>query len=266
MAVNKPNLFWDNVPKPELFGTRKLAIVAMGASYRDYLNHNFHKEEEGNVADDIWAVNSAAFTFKHDLAIMMDDMKALEGNPKRKPYTDRIKRELDTPILTSRKYLDYPTTIEYPLTDIINKFQFKYLNGSVAYALVYALYLGYKNIILYGCDYMYDQKPGLFEKGRGCVEFWIAYGTLKCDAHIMIARTSTLMDSNSFRFYGYREQPVFRGVNNPDGTVTLALLGYGDPKQFEEKVSKEALKQKIVENLVPPPEGTVIPDGNSDGR
>lgn len=208
------------------FEKRSLAIVAMGNSHRDYTYHNFDKEIDTNVADDIWVINSAAFTFKHDLVVMMDDMQSLAENPKRAPYVKRIMREIKTPILSSRWYPEIPNIIEFPLADVINKFQFRYLNNSVAYGLAYALYLGYKSIILYGCDYMYDHKPGVFEKGRGCVEFWIAVGTFMCNAKVYVAQSSTLMDSNCMRFYGYREQPKMESQKLPDGRVLVKQVGW----------------------------------------
>jgi len=185
---------------------RSLAIVAMGNSFRDYMYYNFDKDKKENICDDIWVVNSAAFVLKADMAIMMDDIKDLEE--RRPNYAERVKN-LDIPVLSSRTYDDYPNIIQYPLDSVLTKYQFKYLNGSVAYGLAFALFMGYKNIMLYGCDYMYDHKPGLYERGRGCVEFWIAIGTVVEGANIKIAGSSTLMDSNNPQFYGYREIPDF---------------------------------------------------------
>lgn len=196
---------------------RTLAILAMGGSQRDYFNYNFDKQNEGNVADEVWTINSMALVIKCDMAVITDDMKMMEANPKRYPFTQRLKNELaDIPILSTRAYEDYPNVIQYPLEEVLTKFQVKYLNGSVAYALAYALHLGYKKILMYGCDYMYDGKPGVYESGRGCVEFWIAIGTFVCDANIQVAKTSTLMDMHKQEFYGYREQPKLKAVPDPD--------------------------------------------------
>ena len=213
---------------------RTLAIVAMGGSHRDYFFYNFDKEKPGNVADEVWAINSIALVMKCDMAVMMDDMKMMEANPKRKRFTDRIKTELaDTPLLTSRAYPEYPQAIQYPLSEVLSKFQIRYLNGSVAYALAYALHMGYKHILLYGCDYMYDNKPGIYERGRGCVEFWIAVGTFVCGANIQVAESSTLMDTANPSFYGYWEQPNLEAVPDPDrpGEFNIEHKGWIPRKQ-----------------------------------
>lgn len=215
---------------------RRLAIVAMGNSHRDYVYYNFDKKQPGPVADEVWTINSTAFVLKCDMAVMMDDVKELEG--RRPEYAKRIQTELaDLPILTSRAYPDYPQLIQYPIAEVLTQFQYRYLNGSVSYALAYALHKGYKNIILYGCDYMYDHKPGVYERGRGCVEFWIGVGSEKLGARISVAQSSTLMDSNhGGKLYGYLEQPDFK-VTTDDETqkVNLELVGW-IPNPVEKKV------------------------------
>ena len=148
---------------------RTLAIVAMGNSHRDYVYYNFDKEKEANVADEVWAINSIALVIKCDKAVMMDDFKGMSEKPERLPFVNRVKKELldqGTQVISSRAYEEFgPNLVEYPLVDILNKFQYRYLNGSVAYALTYAMYLGYKRVILYGCDYMYDHKPEYTKRG-----------------------------------------------------------------------------------------------------
>lgn len=230
------------VPQGKPVHERKLAIVAMGGSNRDYMNYNFDKKNPENIADEIWTVNSAAFIFKSDAAIMMDDAKDLEE--RRPEYIQRVKNELgDLPILTSRAYPDYPNMVQYPLAEILTKFQFRYLNGSVAYGLAYALWAGYKNIMLYGCDYMYDNKPAIYESGRGCVEFWIAIGSVICGANIAVAQHSSLMDSNKSGFYGYREQPRFKTSKAENGDVLLTFREWivEEPKDGEAKVSNASV-------------------------
>jgi len=217
---------------------RSLAIVAMGNSFRDYMYYNFDKDKDGNICDDIWVVNSAAFVLKADMAIMMDDLKDLEE--RRPNYARRIK-ELDIPVLTSRAYPEYPNVIQYPLDRVLSKYQFKYLNGSVAYGLAFALYMGYKKIMMYGCDYMYDHKPGLYERGRGCVEFWICAGTVIEGADIKIAGSSTLMDSNNPKFYGYRELPKFdiKPSKKDKTRMIINQIGWEPQKDPEEDMKKK---------------------------
>lgn len=201
---------------------KSLAIVAMGASIRDFMYYNFDKKHDRPVTDEVWCINSAALFMKCDMAVMMDDFKELEG---RLPgYVKRVMTEVDCPVLTSRAYPEFPKLLEYPLAEVLERFQVRYLNGSVAYALAYALLKGYTDIILYGCDYVYDNKPGVYEKGRGCLEFWIALGTFVCNAHISVAQSSTLMDSNNPRFYGYREQPEFKVSKGEDGQAKVTFV------------------------------------------
>lgn len=236
---------------------KKLAIVAMGNSMKDYMYVNFDKERSENIADEVWAINSMAFIIKNDMAVMMDDAKELEG--RRAAYAERIKKELGNhPILTSRAYPDYPQMIQYPLADVLSEFQYQYFNGSVAYALAYALWRGYRNIVIYGCDYMYDHKPGVYERGRGCLEFWIAVGSER-GAQIGVAKSSTLMDSNNLRFYGYREQPMFDVEKGPRGKPLV---------KFKQWVKEEPKNEQPSKSVHPNPggDGRDIPKHNSRVR
>ena len=229
MTINKERLKRPTAAEKLANSEKTLAIVAMGNSMRDYLYHNYEKKRDGNIADEVWTINSCAFVLKSDMVIMMDDMYGLlergdEHN--RDNYVARIKKELsDTPILTSREYPDFPSTIQYPIAEIMTEYQYSYFNGSVGYAMAYALYTGFRKIILFGCDYMYDHKPGLYERGRGCVEFWIAVGTER-GADIQVAKSSTLMDSNNPRLYGYRENPEFDVKKGADGKTLLTFKGW----------------------------------------
>lgn len=78
------------------------------------------------------------------------------------------------------------TTI-YPFEKIRRNFGTDFFADTICYMLAYALYLGYKEIRMYGADYAEDYKADKggteywvgFARGMGC-RVWIAPGSMLC--------------------------------------------------------------------------------------
>lgn len=187
---------------------KSVAIVAMGASAAQYVQLASNLGTRLRVADETWAINCMGGVIDHDLLFHMDDCKVQEARAERKPegaIAGMVTWLKDHPkFVTSRAYPDYPGAIEFPLQDVINKFNSTYFNNTVAYAVAYALYQGFTRIMMFGCDYHYDNAPKA-ESGRGCVEYWLAIAACH-GVEINVASASSLMDANvpdCCRFYGY---------------------------------------------------------------
>jgi hypothetical protein len=210
IAWNAPGAEREPAPTPPA----SVAIVAMGSSARQYILLCNQLGDRRRVAAETWAINSMGGAIQHDLLFHMDDCRVQEARATRDP-TGNIAGMLGwlrthPRFITSKAYPeDYPGAVEFPLQDVIRGTGNAYFNNTVAYAVAYAIHVGVKRIVLYGCDFSY---PSLHkaESGRACVEFWMATAAARGIA-IEVAAESTLFDANvpeDQRFYGYDAEHV----------------------------------------------------------
>lgn len=182
-------------PPPE-----SVAIVAMGASkgtYAALLSNNGGNRHR--IWDEVWAINAMGGVIHHDKLYHMDDIRVQEIRAEAAPESFisgmlEWMKTTDKPIITCKRYEDYPMSREYPLKEVLDEIGTPYLNTTVAYAVADAIRLGVKRLALYGCDFSY---PNLHkrEKGRGCVEFLLGIAASR-GIHVELAQDSTLMDAN----------------------------------------------------------------------
>ena len=161
-----------------------MAIVALGISHIDYFQGVLKLGgNRRSLADETWAINKAGGVIHHDLLFRMDDLrKAYEINQKylnlwngevqkvEDAWNEYLMNEHSVPLLTSKAYPEFPTSVEYPLEDVINNLKTSYFNTTPSYALAYAIYLGVEELGLYGIDYSYPGRHDA-EAGRACFEF-----------------------------------------------------------------------------------------------
>lgn len=187
---------------------KTVAIVAMGASKRTYIDLCSVRGDRRRVADETWAINSMGAVIDHDLLFHMDDCRVQEARAARDPegnVAGMLGWLRDHPqFFTSRAYPEYPGAIEYPLERVVNALGTTYFNNTVAYAVAYAIFAGWEKISLYGADFHYDH-ASKSESGRGCVEFLLGIAAAR-GIQIEVAADSTLLDANvdpHWRPYGY---------------------------------------------------------------
>lgn len=79
-------------------------------------------------------------------------------------------------IIMKDENLDVPGCVRLPIEEMTAKYcndNVPYFTSTLAHMLVYAFYLGYKSITLYG----FEMESGTeYEHQRACVEYWIGYG------------------------------------------------------------------------------------------
>lgn len=198
----------DPVPlKPAASVPDHVAILGLGPSVAQWLE--LTKRHGCRYADEVWAINALGDIFKCDRIFHMDDVRIQEIRAEARPDSNiaRMLKWLKShpgPIYTSRKHPDYPGLVDFPLRDVVNTFGQAYFNSTAAYAVAYAVYLGVKQISIYGFDFTYPNAHHA-EKGRACVEFWLGIATAR-GINIQIGQTSTLMDARvppPERVYGY---------------------------------------------------------------
>jgi hypothetical protein len=188
----------------------RVALVALGHSCTNYMELAFGAGGRKRIWDETWGVNAAGDVIHCDRIFHMDDVKIQEaraeaGNEKVKAMLEWMKTT-QTPIMTSRKYDDYPTLVEYPLEEVVNALGSTYFNNTVPYAIAYAAYIGVKELHLYGVDYTY---PNIMdaERGRACAEYWVRAAQER-GCEVSVAENSTLMDAFKGAPYGYDSEDV----------------------------------------------------------
>lgn len=204
---------------------RWVNIVALGASRDDYIvSRMMYTPEHDGAWDEVWAINAMGGVIRCDRVIHMDPISASLDDVRWKRLYDKL-RDWGVPVVTAYPHPDYPNSVAYPLHEVVKATtgSMAYFNTTVAYAVALAIYEGFTDISLSGCDFTYPEKHAA-ESGRGCTEFWLAVAALK-GIHIHIAPRSNLMDTNEFRrLYGYNDD-VNRhsGADNPcltyDGVI-----------------------------------------------
>ena len=227
---------------------QSVAIVAMGRSFKTYVQLVCNLGRRGRAADEVWAINAMGGVIQHDRLFVMDDMREVLAPLARKEPTSMPAGLLEMlgnhpgPVYTSKVYEEYPCTVEYPLEDVINAVGNVYFNTSVAYAVALAIHLKVKEIGLYGCDFTYPDLH-VAESGRSCVEFLIGVaGTY--GAKIVVAGDSTLMDSSmtvNQKLYGYKD-PMEIGQSEDGKRITVRSVT-AEPEQPQPQEQTDELRR-----------------------
>lgn len=197
----------DPVPlKPAASVPDHVAILGLGPSVAQWLE--LTKRHGCRYADEVWAINALGDIFKCDRIFHMDDVRIQEIRAEARPDSNiaRMLKWLKShpgPIYTSRKHPDYPGLVDFPLRDVVNTFGQAYFNSTAAYAVAYAVYLGVKQISIYGFDFTYPNAHHA-EKGRACVEFWLGIAVSR-GIKVRVPHESSLLDAcePDGRLYGY---------------------------------------------------------------
>ena len=230
---------------PELEG-KNIAIVAMGESQLDFHLSLVHSK----TYDEVWAINCMGAIINCDRVFMLDPASRFLDTEDAGTQTGIMRRwlpEAAVPIYTCELDERVPTSVLYPLEEVVQYSNCHYLNNTVAYAIAFAFWNEVANLKLFGIDFSYKENMHFAEAGRACVEFWIS----KCmseDILIGISGRSTVLDSNvpaTEKLYG------FHRLNKPlvavphDGKFII-----GPYQDINKQLEQYGLK--IDEDVVPP--------------
>jgi hypothetical protein len=188
---------------------KRVTIVAMGQSRNDFIAGRLLNSASKTIAEsEVWAINFMAATIRCDKMIAMDplDFPGMDDPDIGYPagQLEYLKKS-QLPIVSCKKVPGFNIE-EYPLEEVAEHFGgFKYFNTTVAYAIALAIYQGFEEIQLFGCDFTYPDKHAA-ESGRACAEFWLGVAVAR-GIRIVIASSSNLMDQDTGRpLYGYPTQ------------------------------------------------------------
>ena len=197
-----------------------VAIVGLGPSAAEFLDVAKRCGGISAYCDEVWGINSIGDCFPCTKVFHMDDLKIQETravNNKAMAACLKWMRTYPNPIITSRAYPDYPSSVEFPLEDVVNSLGYGYFNSTSAYAAAYAIWAGAKKISCFGLDFTY---PNIHhaEKGRACLEYWLGYAAAK-GIELAFPRETSLMDACEQKLYGYDTRDVHTEVI--DGRVKV---------------------------------------------
>lgn len=204
---------------------KEVAIVALGASFSDYVLSRINSTEYAEV----WGINSIGAVFHVDRTFMMDPASRFLDDVKAGTQTGIAKKFLletpnKGPIYSCCLDDRVPEIVEYPLEDVISDLTYSYFNNTVAYAVAFAIHQKVSKIHMFGVDFSYKQNIHFAEAGKACVEFWLAIA-LSRGIKVEIAPASGLLDTNvpeNEKLYGYHrlEDPLVQRVR--DGQLIIA--------------------------------------------
>ena len=249
----------------------------------DYITNVCKVGDRKVIADEVWAINKMGAAILCDAIFRMDDlMEEFEVNQRvwkeKNGNTHSVQdvwhktlRDFKGKIYTSKAYPDlFPASVEYPLEEVINCVGSSYFNTGVAFAIAYAIYIGVKELSLYGIDFSYANRH-VAETGRACVEYHIREA-IQRGIDIKVAQNSSLLDTQNGpgHFYGYSHPiEVLPDPSRPGKYKVNHLYekGKARKKRIEksELLELERLLKKHKPELLDAPSGAVHQDESLKG-
>ncbi len=116
-----------------------------------------------------WGVNDLFLKCPLKLTFEMHDLLLISTDASVKRALSKAEED-KVPVMMLDHYDQYPTSVKYPIDEIIGIYKSDYFSNSISYMIAYALYVGATKIDMYGVN-MGTQSEYVYEKGS--VEFWI---------------------------------------------------------------------------------------------
>jgi hypothetical protein len=138
----------------------------------------------------------------------------------------RFAAQTNLPLITVKEYEDLPSSIAYPLDEIIAEFDEDYFSSTVPYAIAYAIYQGYESVELFGISCMSTEEWGY---QRECVAHWLGIAKGRGMRIGVTGEKYRLLRSHNLMLYGYNVPQKEKGIETEDGW--LIPKGEIDPSQ-----------------------------------
>lgn len=198
--------------KPLATNRKAVNIVAMGSSRGDFTSLQMTENRPEILQNaELWVINYLGAAWRCDRIIHVDPVHPYLGNPVVKDMCDLSARD-GIPLYTSWPHPLYPNHRLYPFDLVCRALGAAYINTSVSAAIALALYEGFNEINLFGCDFSYPNAH-ISESGRACCEFWLGVASQR-GVRIGMAATTTLLDTHCGQHpYGWFADPLAPPVN-----------------------------------------------------
>ena len=239
-----------------------VSLVALGATKVEFFNEAMVVGNKRGVADEVWVINKMGVLVKHDMLFRMDDL-SIKYPCNQKEYTggsiapgttihdsyDDFLKNHDKPIITSQAYPEYPTSVTYPLEEVINFIGYSYFRTTPAYVAAFAAYIGVKQLRIYGCDYVYPTDKYRGEAGRANLEFILGV-CMTMGMDVFAASKSTLLDTNiptAEKMYGYKDPlSVIMDPEDKDRYKVVFKPELGEKLKKEKRNKEKAQLQELI--------------------
>lgn len=234
---------------------RSIAIVACGPTSQQWHAGNFVYERQWGKPDEVWALNKGLRTIRCDLGFVMDDMVGEgRKSPSYADDLRQVTVPIITSIVDAEVAAMYPGLDLHALpvdpmmwsigvrtlkargwTDgaIVQEVQAarqerrwsavenaayphrRYLHNSIPHILAYALFIGVREIGLFGADYTFPGQEAR-EDDRANAEYWV--GVLRlAGVNVKVPNNTTLLSMNRPEFmYGYGARPPMFEMPAPE--------------------------------------------------
>lgn len=200
---------WDhptgNTPKT-------VTLVSLGPTREDYVASLQNPEPlSATESDEIWTLNRGTLHTPHDLSFVMDH---IHGEAMQYPRYGAFLWRHDKPIITSNISEPWPPHVHcYPFNEIqewiadqVGAVHADWWHNSVAYIVVYAGFIGVKQLNVWGADY-HHHRSGRVEDGHPNVAYWVAQME-RVGMVTTVCEPSTFLGANQRDYiYGYAHDP-----------------------------------------------------------
>lgn len=197
-------------------GRKKVAIVGFASSSRDLAP--FHDPEYVILAlNQLYRHIPRAdgwFDIHHDFNAKE---KVVEGTD-----YDTWLRTVPIPVFLTQRQDWIPTSVTYPLPQILAKWNSDYFRSSISYMIAYAIWAGFTTIGLWGVDLVAGSE---YEHQKANAEFWL--GMANALGIEIVLPEATALCKQPYR-YGYEAEPA-------TGFVKLSMM--------EERLKKYAQRR-----------------------
>lgn len=185
----------------------------MGASVYDWVSitHRDFLDDLGEV----WTINAGCRLFRHDVLWDMHtpkwlDKKKLDRAIRRREWLKQHGH--DKPIMMPRADPDFPTSVTFPLRQVIEETNSVYFSSGMAYLLAMAYCCKVKRLRLFGCDFSYARDINTHdEQGRACCEYWVGR-LIEKGTRVEVTNNTHFLDMltrSKGHIYGYDEPIEF---------------------------------------------------------
>lgn len=226
---------------PLMTRPKRVAIVALGPSAASFSRRQMSDVGVNNPFDEVWTLNRGFAGFHHHKLFVMDDLRWIEKHRSKK-YAEFLKNH-DRPIITSTAYMEFPTSVPFPLKACMEYHDDDiFAVNTVAYMVAYALFIGVREIHLFGADFIYKNGT-VVEEGGMAVAYMLGRCKMQGCIHFLSNDTTML--------YANKVQHL------PDGGVGRLPYGYHridemnkyEAEQAAQKKQREMSKKAIKENI-----------------
>lgn len=190
-----------NLPEVDNTKPLKVAIVGYASSSKDLAPFDDESWE-------IWGLNDLYLDIpRYNRWFQQHDEDIMRSRDRRDPNHWEWLKKCKAPIYMQKAHPEIPSSVTYPLRQVVEKFKLRYFTNSIAYMIALAMYEGASEIGVYGVDMLQDSE---YAGQRACCEAWLGLAS-GMGIIVHLPRESALMKTNFW--YGYQEKPAIGGVS-----------------------------------------------------